>query len=95
MKLKYRRDNLDNLPLIPHLIEEVHDFKTFIKPFIHKGGDRLVGHTKAQQFRFYMRDDRWSSGYALQGFVHFSKLGSRERYTCMVSTQKWQMYVIQ
>ena len=22
-----------------------------------RGGDRLVGHTKTQQFRFYMRDD--------------------------------------
>ena len=49
--------DLDNVPVIPHLIEEVPDFKSFIKPFILKGGDRLVGHTKAQQFRFYMRDD--------------------------------------
>jgi hypothetical protein len=49
--------DLDNVPIIPHLIEEVSNFKTFIKPFILKGGDRLVGHTKAQQFRLYMCDD--------------------------------------
>src|SRR5665213_3542773 len=49
--------DLDSVPVIPHLIEEVPDFKAFIKPFILKGCDRLVGHTKAQQFRFYMRDD--------------------------------------
>ena len=49
--------NLDNVPVIPHLIEEVSDFKTFIKLFIFKGGDRLVGYTKAQQFQFYMCDD--------------------------------------
>ena len=49
--------DLDNVPVIPHLIEKMSDFKTFIKPFILKRGDRLVGHTKAQQFWFYMRDD--------------------------------------
>ena len=48
--------DLNNVPIIPHLIEKVSDFKTFIKPFILKGGDRLVDYTKAQQFRFYMRD---------------------------------------
>ena len=47
--------DLDNVLVIPHLIE-VSDFITFIKPFILKGGDRLVGHTKAQQLWFYMRD---------------------------------------
>ncbi len=49
--------DLDSMPVIPHLIEEVPDFKGFIEPFVRKGGDRLVGHTKAQQFRFYIRDD--------------------------------------
>ena len=53
--------NLDNVPDILHVIKEVHNFKIFIKPFILKGGDRLVGHTKAQQFRFYMRDDNRSA----------------------------------
>jgi hypothetical protein len=41
--------DLDNVSAIPHLIEEMSDFKSFIKPFILKGGDRLVGHTKAQR----------------------------------------------
>ena len=49
--------DLDNVPVIPHMIEEVPDFKAFIKPYMLKGEDRLVGHTKAQQFRFNMRDD--------------------------------------
>ena len=49
--------DLNNVPVFLHLIEEVSDFKSFIKRFILKGGDCLVGHTKAQQFRFYMRDD--------------------------------------
>ena len=43
--------------MIPHLVEEVPDFKAFIKPYIVDGKDLLVGHTKPQQFRFYMRDD--------------------------------------
>src|ERR1700737_4804700 len=49
--------DLDHMPVIPHMIEEVPDFKAFIKPYMLKGGDRLVGYTKAQQFRFYIRDD--------------------------------------
>ena len=49
--------DLDNVPVIPHMIEEIPNFKAFIKPYMLKGGDRLVGHTKAQQFRFYMNDD--------------------------------------
>ena len=40
--------DLDNVPVIPHLIEEVSDFKMFVKPFLLKVGDRLVGHTNAQ-----------------------------------------------
>jgi hypothetical protein len=39
--------DLDNVPVISYLIEEVPDFKSFIKPFILKERDRLVGHTKA------------------------------------------------
>ena len=53
--------DLDHMPLIPHMIEEVPNFKAFIKSYMLKGGDRLVGHTKAQQFRFYIRDDGLSA----------------------------------
>jgi hypothetical protein len=49
--------DLENVPVIPHMIEEVSDFKAFIEPYIRSGAHRLIGHTKAQQFRFYMRDD--------------------------------------
>ena len=49
--------DLDNVPVIPHMIEEVPNFKAFIKPYMLKGEDRLVGHTKIQQLCFYMRID--------------------------------------
>jgi hypothetical protein len=49
--------DLDHMPVIPHMIEEMPDFKAFIKPYMLKRRNRLVGHTKAKQFRFYMRDD--------------------------------------
>ena len=49
--------DLDNVPVIPHIIEEIPNFKAFIKPYMFKGGDHLVGHTKRQQFHFYTRDD--------------------------------------
>ena len=39
---------------IPHLIEEVRDFKKFIEGDIAVGENALLGHTKAQQFKFYV-----------------------------------------
>ena len=42
--------------VIPHLIEEVPDFKAFVLPYIAKDGDKLIGHTKGQQFKFTMRE---------------------------------------
>ena len=46
--------NLDNVPVIPHMIEEVHDFKAFIEPYIQIGAHWLIKFMKVQQFRFYM-----------------------------------------
>lgn len=41
--------DLDIVCVIPHLIEEVPNFKAFIKPFmILKRGEHLFGHTKTQ-----------------------------------------------
>ena len=49
--------NLDNVPVIPHMIEEVPNFKTFIEPYIQSGAHRLIKHMKAQQFRCHVHDD--------------------------------------
>ena len=49
--------DLDNVLVIPHMIEKISNFKAFIKPYMLKGVNCLVGHTKAQQSRFYMRVD--------------------------------------
>lgn len=48
--------DLDTIPMIPHLVKEVRDFKASIKPYIVDGKDRLVGHAKPQQFWFHMRN---------------------------------------
>jgi hypothetical protein len=42
--------------IIPSLIEEVPEFKDFIKPFIASGRDKLIGHTRGQQFKFSMHN---------------------------------------
>ena len=42
------------VPTIPHLIEEVPNFKKFIKDGIAIRENALLGHTKAQQFKFYV-----------------------------------------
>ena len=44
----------DSIPTIPHLIEEVPDFKTFIAGSFVDGDDVLVGHTKPHQLKFYL-----------------------------------------
>ena len=46
--------DLDNVPIVPHMIEEVLDLKAFIEMYLRSGAHGLIGHTKAQ---FYMRDD--------------------------------------
>ena len=40
--------DLDIVSIISNLIEDVSDFKVFIKPFTLKGTHPLVGHSKAQ-----------------------------------------------
>ena len=42
------------VPTIPHLIKEVPNFKKFIENGIADGENTLLGHTKAQQFKFYV-----------------------------------------
>ena len=46
--------DVEAVPTIPHLIEEVLDFKKFIEDGIADGENALLGHTKAQQFKFYV-----------------------------------------
>jgi hypothetical protein len=43
--------DLDEDLVILGLIEEVLDFKEFVKPYI--SDDTLIGHTKGRQFLFY------------------------------------------
>ena len=44
----------ETVPTIPHLIEEVPDFKSFIVDGFADGEESLQGHTKAHQFKFFM-----------------------------------------
>jgi hypothetical protein len=39
--------DFDEDPVIPSLIEEVPDFKEFVKPYINN--DTLIGHTKGRK----------------------------------------------
>ena len=43
---------------IPHLIQEVLDFKKFIADWILDGEESLMGHTKVHQFKFYVDSTR-------------------------------------
>jgi hypothetical protein len=43
---------VESIPTIPHLVEEVPDFKGFIVRYIADGDEALEGHIKAQQFKF-------------------------------------------
>ena len=46
--------DVEAVPTIHHLIEEVPDFKKFIEDGIADGENALFGHTKAHQFKFYV-----------------------------------------
>jgi hypothetical protein len=56
--------DVELVPTISHLIEEVLDFKGFIAGYIAEGDEALEGHTKAQQFKFFVD----SSGYLLMKY---------------------------
>jgi hypothetical protein len=48
--------DLKSHKIILSLIEEVLAFMDFINPFIARGKDKLIGHTRGQQFKFLMQD---------------------------------------
>jgi hypothetical protein len=48
--------DLDSVFVIPNMIEEVLDFKEFIKSYLWSEAHHLIRHMKAQQFWFYMHD---------------------------------------
>ena len=49
----------ESQPVIPHLIEEVPNFKGFVEGYLCTGNDALQGHTNAQQFKFYKDSNGW------------------------------------
>lgn len=50
--------DLDNVPIISYIIKEISNFKALNRqPYLRSGAHCLIGHTKVQQFWFYMHDD--------------------------------------
>jgi hypothetical protein len=49
--------DVESIPTIAHLIEEVPDFKGFIAGSFIDGDDILIGHIKPQQVKFYLDSD--------------------------------------
>ena len=45
--------------IIPHLIEEIPNFKTFFDGYLCSGNNALHRHTNTQQFKFYKDDNDW------------------------------------
>jgi hypothetical protein len=46
--------DVESIPTIPHFIEEVPNFKGFIAGCITEGDEALRGHSRAQQFNFFV-----------------------------------------
>ena len=59
--------DVDSVPTVPHLIEEVSDFKAFIEGSLLDGDASLTGHTKAQLFKFYLN----STGVPIMKYKHY------------------------
>ena len=52
--------DLEKEMVIPHVIEEVPDFKEFIRPYMASTKAKsLSGHSKGRQFRFFVDTDGW------------------------------------
>ena len=52
--------DIEKVPIIFHLVEEVLDFKGFIVPFIVLNDKCLESHGSMQQFKFYKHSSGWS-----------------------------------
>ena len=51
--------DVDKVPVIPHLVEEVPDFKGFIAPFIASDDRSLENYGSVQEFKFYKHSNGW------------------------------------
>jgi hypothetical protein len=58
--------DMEKVTVIPHMIEELLDWRTFVSEHIPNDKEEVIGHTKAQQFKFYVRDDGWPVMYAIE-----------------------------
>ncbi len=46
-------------PFISQLIQEIHDFKSWVNGYLNDGSDILVGHTKMHLFWVFVDEVRW------------------------------------
>ena len=51
--------SMEESPFIPHLIEEVHDFKAYVRPYIGMNKKQLVGHSNGRHYKFFVDDNGW------------------------------------
>ena len=81
--------DLDIVPIIPHLIEEVPDF---IKPFILKGGNHLVVPFQTSTISLLCAWQCYTS-HAIPNFVYFTEFGPRRWITCLAPRWIWKICV--
>ena len=65
--------DMEKVPIIPHMIEELPYWRAFVCDYIPDGQDKLIGHTKAQQFKFVVRDDGWH-------VMHYNVLNTHDEW---------------
>jgi len=51
--------DFESRPMLPHLIEEVPNFKGFVEGYLYSDNDALEGHTHVQEFKFYKDSNEW------------------------------------
>ena len=51
--------SMEEAPFIPQLIEEVPDFKAYMRPSIGMNKKQLVGHSNRRQFKDFVDDNKW------------------------------------
>ena len=49
----------ESQPVIPHLIQEVPDFKGFVEDFLLTSDESLIGHSQTRQFKFFKDSHGW------------------------------------
>jgi hypothetical protein len=66
--MKAFRDSQKSTVFIPELVQEVADFKSYVRDFHHDGTNKLSGLGEMRLFKFYVEEDGEDRGWLVMRY---------------------------